>query len=58
MEKQMVEALAVFYDTFNRRPIEHTQKIPELYYSEKLITKTQLNDYEKAIEELRRNYQD
>lgn len=58
MDKKMVEALAIFYDTFNRRPINHDQKIPELYYSEKLITKNQLNDYENAIEEIRRNYQD
>lgn len=55
MDKKTVEALSIFYDSFNRRPVNHSGKIPELYYSEKLITKSQLNAYEDAIKQIRNN---
>lgn len=42
----LIEKLSIFSNTFNKRPDN------SLYYSEKLITKKQMYDYENAIQEL------
>lgn len=40
----MLQKLSVFANTFNKRPDR-----PDVYYSEKLLTKNQIKDYEKAL---------
>ncbi len=40
----MLQKLSVFVDTFNKRPDK-----PDVYYSEKLLTKNQIKDYERAL---------
>lgn len=56
--KHLVKSLSIFYETFNSRPIHENVKVPELYYSEKLITKEQLQDYENSCKELKKYFED
>lgn len=40
----MLQKLSIFVNTFNKRPDK-----PDVYYSEKLLTKNQIKDYERAL---------
>ncbi len=44
----LIQRLSIFVETFNNKP--HS----ELYYSEKLITLKQKQNYERAIQDLRK----